>query len=100
MPRGRPVGATDKSPRRGYVKRGVALPQLAAWRDYRMLSQVDLAHRADISRATISRAERQGATVSYSSIAKLAKALHVLPEDLNDTPPYKHAPQLHKKESA
>lgn len=61
------------------------LPRLKEWRERRMLTQGELAQRAGVARATISRLERvyepwEGAR--FSTIRKLAAALDVQPEEL------------------
>jgi transcriptional regulator with XRE-family HTH domain len=68
--------------------RGRKLPHLTAWREYRIMSGVELAHKADIGRSTIHRAETGQEIVSWLNIRKLAKALEITPEQLiNEDPP-------------
>lgn len=65
---------------------GVALPHLRAWRDYRLLTQVQLAQRARISpRALIS--IELGGNARVSTIQRLADALRVTPARLAHTAP-------------
>ena len=56
--------------------RGVALPYLTTWRQYRVLTQAQLASAAGISRATIGAAE-QGKRVRHINVQKLATALGI-----------------------
>jgi transcriptional regulator with XRE-family HTH domain len=67
------------------------LPHLAAWRDYRLMSGIELARRAGVGRATISRAERGEEIVSFANIHKIAAALKITAEQLvNEAPPTPH----------
>ena len=64
------------------VKRGMAVSRLRALREQRVMTQMELAEKAKVPQATISRIEQghQGAYVG--TIRKLAQALGVRPEAL------------------
>lgn len=66
-------------------QRGATLPHLAAWRKYVALTQNELAQRADVSRATITRAER-GEPVSLPNVRAIAKALDITVQQLYRAP--------------
>lgn len=51
-------------------------------REFRLLTQVQLARQARISRITISRIEHGVQEASFNTIQKLAKALSVQPNEL------------------
>ncbi len=71
--------------------RGRKLPYLAAWREYRLMSGVELARKADVGRSTVARAEGGDEVVSWLNIRKLAKALDMTAEQLlNEEPPTPH----------
>jgi transcriptional regulator with XRE-family HTH domain len=63
-------------------------PRLRYWRERRFLTQEQLAGRAGVTNATISRLE-QGQDARLSTLVKLAKALDIEPsalvEDAADT---------------
>jgi transcriptional regulator with XRE-family HTH domain len=59
----------------------VSLPQLRAWRLYRGLMQEELAEKAGVTPATISRIEN-GAPARLGTVAKLAAALGITREHL------------------
>jgi transcriptional regulator with XRE-family HTH domain len=61
---------------KGDAHRGLALPHLEAWRNYRVMTQAQLASAAGISRATIG-AAAQGERVRHANIQKLATALGI-----------------------
>ena len=61
--------------------RGVPVPQLAALRRRAGLSQEELAARSGVARSTITKLEH-GANARYSTIDKLAEALHTTREGL------------------
>lgn len=61
--------------------RGLAVPHLAAWRNYRIMSQQQLANNSGVSRSAIADAE-QGKRVRASNIHKLAGALAITPDML------------------
>ena len=67
------------------TQRGRQLPSLKAWREYRALTQRELASKAGVGSATIARLETGSATYA-TTIRKLARALKVKPEDLLDEP--------------
>jgi transcriptional regulator with XRE-family HTH domain len=66
------------------MPRGVMLPRLREVRLRRLLTQEDLAARAGVSVATISKLEQSGSesTAALSTARKLASALGVEPEAL------------------
>lgn len=66
-------------------QRGVPLPHLAAWRRYVALTQSELAERADVSRPTITRAER-GEPVSLPNVRAIAEALGITVQKLYRAP--------------
>ena len=63
-------------------------PRLRYWRERRFLTQEQLAERAGVTSATISRLE-QGQSARLTTLVKLAKALEIEPgalvEDTADT---------------
>lgn len=61
--------------------RDIALPYLRAWREQRIMTQGELAERAGITSATISRIEN-GAGAKLRTIARLADALGISREQL------------------
>ena len=60
----------------------VKLPRLRWWRERRALSQQELAERAGITRAALSRIETGLSEPHPRTVRKLAEALGVGPEDL------------------
>lgn len=66
--------------------RGLPLPHLRAWRVKKLIGQSELADRAGLARATVTRAERGDAVVSFVNIRKLAGVLGISPDDLLSEP--------------
>ena len=66
--------------------RGLPLPHLRAWRIKRLIGQSELADKAGLARATVTRAERGDTVVSFVNIRKLAGVLGVSPDDLLSEP--------------
>lgn len=66
----------------------ITLPYLRAWRIRRGLLQAELAERAKVTPATISRLET-GGKVRLGTVARLAEALGVSREDLLHSEPKK-----------
>ena len=64
----------------------IPLPYLRRWRDRQFLTQKELAEKAGITYATISRIEN-GAGAKLSTIARLANALGITREQLIRTHP-------------
>lgn len=65
------------------------MPQvfIREWRRYRALSQADLAHKAGVTEATISRLEQPSQPPARpSTIRKLAAALEIAPHQLYAPP--------------
>jgi transcriptional regulator with XRE-family HTH domain len=60
---------------------GVALPHLRAWRVHALLSQHELAAKADVGSATIARLET-GRRANYLTVQRLANALTITPRQL------------------
>jgi transcriptional regulator with XRE-family HTH domain len=58
------------------TERGVRLPRLRAWRKRRGVTQNELAAKAGVAQATITRAER-GQAVNIPNARKIAQALGV-----------------------
>lgn len=65
-----------------YDSRVVRLPTLRVLRTRQALTQEELADRAGITRATLSRIEAELQDARPSTVRKLAKALGVKPSDL------------------
>jgi transcriptional regulator with XRE-family HTH domain len=64
---------------------------LREWRWYRAMSQADLAQRAGVTEATISRLEQPGhAPPRPSTVRKLAAALEIAPHQLYTHPSIDH----------
>ena len=61
--------------------------RLRAWREYRALSQQELADRAGVARRTIVNAETDRRRQRPATVRALASALGVAPEDLRQDPP-------------
>lgn len=55
---------------------------IRAWREYKKLSQKEVAERMGISQSAYSQMEKPEANLRRTSIAKLAAALEVVPEQL------------------
>jgi len=62
------------------------VPYLRAWRLYRNLRQVDLAHKAKINVTTVISAE-SGRPIMIHNAGSLARVLEVSRETLESTPP-------------
>ena len=60
---------------------GTAVPYLRAWREYRLLSQGELAQRGRVHRDTIVAAEH-GRPIRLTTLGRLAKVLDVDRRDL------------------
>jgi DNA-binding XRE family transcriptional regulator len=71
----------DKKRRRPPIRSGFALTYLRAWREWRVMSQAELARRAKVSKATVARIEG-GQPAVFVTTDKLAKALEVTREQL------------------
>lgn len=69
---------------------GFTIPYLRAWRNHRIMSQKELAEKAGITEATVSRLET-GGRVRYSTVAKLADALGITREQLLRSEPKRAA---------
>lgn len=67
-------------------KNVVAVPYLRAWRLHALMTQDQLAEAADVGKATVVRAERDG-TVSALTAAKIARALGITLKQLETTQP-------------
>lgn len=67
-------------------KRGVQVHYLRQWRRYKLLSQAELAEKADITRGTVVRAESGGST-NYAKVRALAAALEITAQALLAGPP-------------
>ena len=64
-------------------ERGLRIPNLRAWRRYKLISQPELALMAGLTRSAISRLEtHDGATANIETIGKLAKALDISRDQL------------------
>jgi transcriptional regulator with XRE-family HTH domain len=68
------------------VAKGVRLPQLHRLREERLLTQQQLAEKAEVARSTVARVEL-GEPARYSTVKALAEALGVTPADLMRPPP-------------
>ena len=67
--------------------RGLALPHLRAWRIKKLIGQSELADKAALARATVTRAERGDTVVSFANIRKLAEVLGISADELLSEPP-------------
>lgn len=67
--------------------RGAARFQLRAWREYRVLTQQDLADLAGVARRTIVALETTDRRAHPSTIRALAAAIGTTPEQLRRDPP-------------
>lgn len=64
-------------------ERGLRLPNLRAWRRYKLMSQPELALYAGLTRSAISRLETHpDATANIDTIGKIAKALDISRDEL------------------
>jgi ribosome-binding protein aMBF1 (putative translation factor) len=70
-----------KKQRRPPIRTGFSLTYLRAWREWRVMSQAELARRAKVSKVTVARIEG-GQPAVYQTVEKLAKALDVTREQL------------------
>lgn len=67
---------------------GIATPHLRAWREFRVLTQLELAGRSGVSNSLISRIEKGTKRPGPTSIGKLADALGITREQLvHEQPP-------------
>ncbi|MGE6113197.1 helix-turn-helix domain-containing protein [Aeromonas salmonicida] len=64
------------------IKQGCSL--LAAWRNYRSLSQTDLAERVDISLSELVAMEQPDSQFTRQQLARLAETLSIQHEHLTD----------------
>jgi DNA-binding XRE family transcriptional regulator len=55
----------------------VFLPHLRAWRMYSLMSMVELSEAAKVSRDTLIQLELQRNRANFSTVGKLADALHI-----------------------
>lgn len=62
------------------------LPNLRRLRERSVLTQVELAQKADLARSTLVMLEQQKSGARQSTIRKLANALGCLPKELFDDP--------------
>jgi transcriptional regulator with XRE-family HTH domain len=67
---------------RAEMPKGLPLPYLRAWRQWRGLSQAELATRAGIWRPTVTTVENGKTAATYATIGKLAEALDISREAL------------------
>lgn len=70
------------------VTKGVKLPYLRAWREWRGISQEELKALSGVTVATISRIEN-GSPARFETIGKLSTALQITREQLLHTEPGK-----------
>ncbi len=70
------------------VDKAVALPELRRIRKYRGFGAHELAQRAEVSPASIYRAETQGTRMTIHRVVKVAQALKVSVEHLRGLRPY------------
>jgi transcriptional regulator with XRE-family HTH domain len=61
--------------------------RLRAWRDYRVMTQQELADRAGVSRRTVAAIESGKVRPHPSTVRALAAALQLTPEQLRQPPP-------------
>ncbi len=57
---------------------------IKAWREYKGMTQKELAQKIGIKQPALARMEKQGVTPRRGSLVKLAKALGIVPEQLID----------------
>lgn len=67
--------------------RGLPLPHLREWRVKKLIGQSELADKAGLARATVTRAERGDTVVSFINIRRLAEVLGISPDELLGAPP-------------
>jgi len=67
-----------------YTEVVVLLTRLRAWRERKGFSQEELAEKAGITRAALSRLENCHAPPRPGTLKRLAVALELKPEDLSD----------------
>lgn len=63
------------------------LPYLAAWRAEKNLTQAELAERAGVERANLSRFEHQRLKARLRTVVRLARALGITTDELRQAPP-------------
>jgi transcriptional regulator with XRE-family HTH domain len=68
------------------MARGVRLPRLRETRVRRLLTQAQLARRAEVAVSTLSRLEQGHTPAELATVARLAAALGVPPEALMGPP--------------
>jgi transcriptional regulator with XRE-family HTH domain len=68
---------------------GVALPHLRAWRVHALMSQHQLAAKAEVGPATVARLEL-GGRANQLTVQRLANALTITPRQLMREPPDEH----------
>jgi transcriptional regulator with XRE-family HTH domain len=61
---------------------GVQLPQLRAWRLYKLMSMRALSEASGVSTNTINNVETQQGYARFETVGKLAKGLGISPETL------------------
>jgi transcriptional regulator with XRE-family HTH domain len=67
---------------------GIATPHLRAWREYRVLTQLELSGRSGVSNSLISRIEAGKKRPGPTTIGKLAEVLGITREQLvHEQPP-------------
>jgi len=64
-----------------YIMQGQSL--IRAWREFKGLTQEEVAEQIGISQSAYSEMEKRDAPLRHATIQKIAKALDVLPEQLN-----------------
>jgi len=62
--------------------RGKVAPYLRAWRLHKNMTQGELAEAADVTRATMSRAEKGDQIVSFGNLRKFAEVLGISLDEL------------------
>ena len=78
------------------LRNGIAVPHLRAWRQYRLYTQSELAHRANVSRGTVIAGE-QGRRIQVIKAARLARVLGIDRQHLVFTPPPPRMPEPSSK---
>lgn len=71
-----------KGPEETRRARGVQIPNLRAWRFYKLMSMRDLAQKSGVSTNTINALENQQGYARFQTLGKLATALGITPEQL------------------